>query len=60
MTMTVLDHAPVTVRAENPVHRSDQQGCSPCRPSVMIIDHVPEVHVPPDHAASSVAAAIPA
>ena len=48
------------VRAENPVHRSDQQICSPCRPPVMIIDHVPAVHVPPVHAASSVAAAVPA
>jgi hypothetical protein len=46
------------VRAENPVHGSDQEGCSPCRPPVMIIDHVPAVHVPPVHAASSVAAAI--
>jgi SAM-dependent methyltransferase len=31
----------------------------PARP-VMIIDHVPAVRVPPDHAAGSVAAAIPA
>ena len=33
------------VSAENPVHRSDQQGCSPCRPPVMIIDHVPAVRL---------------
>jgi hypothetical protein len=31
-----------------------------CRPAVMIIDHVLAVHVPPDHAASRVAAASPA
>src|ERR1035441_7415925 len=48
------------VRAENLVHSSDQQGCSPCRPAVMIIGHVPAVHVPPDHAAGCVAAARPA
>jgi hypothetical protein len=48
------------VRAENLVRSSDQQSCSPCRPAVMIIDHVPTVHVPTDHAASCVAAARPA
>jgi len=48
------------VRAENPVHGSDQQVCSPEAGPVMIIDHVPAVRVPPDHAASSMAAAIPA
>jgi hypothetical protein len=48
------------VRAENPVHGSDQQVCSPGARPVMIIDHVPAVRVPPDHAASSVAAAVPA
>ena len=48
------------VRAENLVRSSDQQSCSPCRPAVMIIDHVPAVHVPTDHAASCVAAARPA
>ena len=48
------------VRAENLVHSSDQQSCSPCHPAVMIIGHVPAVHVPPDHAASCVAAARPA
>jgi len=49
--------APATVRAENLVHGSDQQSCSPCRLAVMITGHVPAVHVPPDHAASRVAAA---
>src|SRR5258706_14803488 len=44
------------VRGENLVHGSGQQSCSSCRPAVMIIDHVPAVHVPPDHAASRVAA----
>jgi hypothetical protein len=29
------------VRAENPVHGSDQQGCSPGALPVMITDHVP-------------------
>ena len=48
------------VRAGNPVHSSDQQVCSPGARPVMIIDHVHAVRVPPDHAASSVAAAIPA
>jgi len=33
------------VRAENLVHSSDQQICSRCRPAVMIIGHVPTVHV---------------
>jgi hypothetical protein len=33
------------VRAENSVHGSDQQGCSPSRPAVMITDHVPAVYV---------------
>jgi hypothetical protein len=32
-----------TVRAENPVHCSDLQGCSSSRPARMIIDHVPAV-----------------
>jgi len=48
------------VRAENLVRSSDQQSCSPCRPAMMIIGHVPVVHVPPDHAANGVAAARPA
>jgi ribosomal protein S27AE len=33
------------VRAENPVHGSDQQSCPACRPAVMIADHVPAVRV---------------
>ena len=48
------------VRAENPVHGSDQQSCSPSRPAAMITDHVPAVRVPPDHAGYRMAAAVPA
>jgi hypothetical protein len=48
------------VRAENRIHGSDQQSCSPGSPPVMITDHVPAVDVPPDHATSRVAAAVPA
>jgi hypothetical protein len=48
------------VRAENLVHGTGQQSCSPCRLAVMITGHVPVVHVPPDHAATLVAAARPA
>jgi hypothetical protein len=48
------------VRAENRIHGSDQQVCSPGARPAMIIDHVPAVGVPPDHAASRGAAAIPA
>jgi len=29
------------VRAENPVHGSDQQSCSPSRPAMMITNQVP-------------------
>jgi len=47
-------------RAENPVHSFDQQSCSPCRPAVMIIGYVPAVHVPADHTANGMAAAVPA
>jgi putative transposase len=32
------------VRAENRIHGSDQQSCSPGAPAVMITDHVPAVH----------------
>jgi hypothetical protein len=35
----------VTVRAENPVHGSEQQSCYPGRLAVMITDHVPAVRV---------------
>jgi hypothetical protein len=49
-----------TVRAENPVHGSDQQGCAPSHPAVMIIDHVPAVRVSPDRAGRRVAAVVPA
>ena len=48
------------VRAENHVHGSDQQGCHPSCPTVMITDHVPAVRLPPDHASRGMAAAIPA
>jgi hypothetical protein len=48
------------VRAENLVHGSDQQGCSPGRSAVRITDHVPAVPVPPDHAGRRVAAAVAA
>jgi hypothetical protein len=43
----------LSVRAENPDHGPDQQGCFPGGPTVMITDHVPEVRVPPDHAGRS-------
>jgi hypothetical protein len=33
------------VRAENPVHGSDQQSCASRRPAVMITGHVPAVRV---------------
>ncbi len=58
--LVVLQRQPAGVRAENPVHGSDQQSCSPMRPAVMITDHVPEVRLPPDHADDHVAAAVPA
>jgi hypothetical protein len=48
------------VRAENPVHGSDQQSCPACRPAVMITDHVPAVRLPPDHARGLMAAVLPA
>ena len=51
---------PEPVRAENLVHGSDQQGCFPGRPAVMINGHVPGVRVPHDHAGCSVAAAVTA
>src|ERR1039457_5589927 len=48
------------VRAENLIHGSDQHGCSPDRSTMMISGHVPAVRVPPDHAPSRGAAALPA
>ena len=48
------------VRAENPVHGSDQQICSPGARPLMIIDHGPAVRLPPDHAGRRMAAAVPA
>ena len=38
------------MRAENPIHGSDQQSCPPDAPAVMINHHVPEVRLPVDHA----------
>jgi hypothetical protein len=49
-----------TVRAENPVHGSDQQSCASRRLAVMITDHVPAVRLPPDHAGGRMAAAVAA
>jgi hypothetical protein len=48
------------VCAENRVHGSDRQNCSPSRPAAMIADHVPAVCFPPDHAVGLMAAAVPA
>jgi hypothetical protein len=48
------------VRAENLIRGCEQQSCGVGDPAVMITDHVPAVCVPPDHAASDVAAAVPA
>ncbi len=48
------------VSAENPIHGCEQQSCGVGDPAVMITCHVPAVRVPPDHAASRVAAAVPA
>ena len=47
----------LVVRAENHVHRSDQQGCHPSRLIVMITGHVPAVRLPSDHADCLMAAA---
>ena len=44
---------------DNLVHGSDQQGCPPSRPAVMITDHVPAVRLPPDHVGRRVAASVP-
>jgi hypothetical protein len=48
------------VRAENPIHGSDQQSCPPGASAVMITYHVPEVRLPIDHAGRRVAPAVPA
>ena len=48
------------VRAENRIHGSDQQSCSPDAPPVMITGHVSAVRLPSHHAGDHVAAAIPA
>ncbi len=54
--------APVrnVVRAENRIHGSDQQSCSPDAPSVMIVGHVPAVRLSSHHAGGHGAAAVPA
>jgi hypothetical protein len=49
-----------TVRAEKVVHGSDQQGCPPGRPAVVIAGHVPAVRVHPEHAGYRVAVPVPA
>src|ERR1039457_6348269 len=49
-----------SVRAENRIHASDQQSCSLGALPVMITGHVPAIPLPPDHATSRVAAAVPA
>jgi hypothetical protein len=49
-----------TVRAENPIHGSDQQSCPPGAPAVIVTHHVPEVRLPVDHAGRRVAPAVPA
>ena len=48
------------VRAENLIRGCDLQGCSPGRLAMMIIDHVPAVRLPPDHARVLMAAAVSA
>ena len=48
------------VRAENPIHGSDQQSCPPGAPAVKITHHVPEVRLPVDHAGRRMAPAVPA
>jgi hypothetical protein len=49
-----------SVRAENPVHGSDQQACHPSRLAVMITGHVSTVCLSPGHAGRHMAAAVPA
>jgi hypothetical protein len=56
----VHEGVPGLVGAENRIHSSDQRSCSPGTLPVMITDHVPSAGVPPDHATSRVAAAVPA
>ena len=51
---------PGAVRAENRIHGSDQQSCSPDALPVMITGHVSAVGLPSHHAGDHVAAAIPA
>ena len=53
-------HRDGPVRAENRIHGSDQQSCSPDAPPVMIAGHVPAVRLPPGHAGGLMAVAVPA
>src|ERR1039457_6957146 len=55
-----LDELALCVPRIDRIHGSDQQSCSPGTSPVMITVHVPAVRVPADHAASRVAAAVPA
>jgi hypothetical protein len=48
------------VRADNLVHRCDQQVCARCCPTVMLSDHVHAVRLPLDHARFLLGAALPA
>ena len=52
--------AQAPVSAENHIHGSDQQSCSPDAPPVMITHHVPAVHLPPDYAKACLAKRSPA
>ena len=54
------EHVHTPVRAENPVHGSDQQSCPPSHPAAMITDHVPAVRLPHHHEGDLMAAAVPA
>jgi hypothetical protein len=56
--LIVIEHS--TVRAENLVRGSGQQGCFFGPSAVMIIAHVPAVRVSPDHAGRRGAAAVAA
>jgi hypothetical protein len=60
VTITRVNSAGNAVRAENPVHGSDQQSCLPGVPPVMITGHVPAVRLPPDHADDLMVAAVAA
>jgi hypothetical protein len=57
---TTLAGAATLVRAENLICGCEQQSCGAGDPAMMITGHVPAVRIPPDHATSRVAAAVPA